>query len=74
METVRNAGATDPNLRVRAELTTCRGGQDCVAMTQGEHSKVDAVVVFAIAEDTIARYDTCMPELMAPLCSGVFPI
>lgn len=74
MKTVRNRGVNDAASRVRAELTTCRNGQDCVAMTQGEHDEVKGIVVFTVAGDTIVRYDLCMPALMEPLRSGVFPI
>lgn len=74
MKTVRNYRINNPGHRARAELTTCRNGRDCVAMTQGDHDEVKAVVIFTISGDTIARYDMCMPELMGPLRSGVFPI
>lgn len=74
MKSVRNHGINDPTQRARAELTTCGDGRNCVAMTQGDQDVVKAVVVFTIAGDTIARYDMCMPELMGPRRSGVFPI
>jgi hypothetical protein len=74
MKSVRNHAINDPTQRPRAELTTCRDGRDCVAMTQGDQNEIKAVVVFTIAGDTIARYDMCIPELMGPQRSGVFPI
>lgn len=74
MKTVRNYRINNPGHRARAELTTCRDGRDCVAMTQGDHYEVKAVVVFTVSGNRIARYDMCMPALMGPLRSGVFSI
>lgn len=74
MNSIRNTPHDDPQHRVRAELTTCRNEQDCVAMTQGENDEVKGVVVFKVEGNAIARYDMCMPGVMAPLRSGVFPI
>ena len=74
MKTVRNYRINNPEHRARAELTTCRDGRDCVAMTQGDHDEVKAVVVFTVSSNRIARYDMCMPALMGPLRSSVFPI
>lgn len=74
MKTVRNYRINNPGHRARAELTTCGDGRHCVAMTQGDQDEVKAVVVFTVSGNRIARYDMCMPELMGPLRSGVFPI
>lgn len=74
MKTVRNFRINNPGHRARAELTTCGNGRPCVAMTQGDHAEVKAVVVFTISGNRVSRYDMCMPELMGPLRSGVFPI
>ncbi len=74
MRTVSNLPSDNPNRRVRAELTTCHNGQPCVAMTQGEGGEITAVVVFTIEGEVIKRYDMCMPQLMEPQRSGVYPI
>lgn len=65
MGTVRNYLRNNSGQRARAELTTCRGGRDCVAMTQGDHDEVKAVVVFTVSVNLIARCDMCMPELLS---------
>lgn len=74
MQTVRKNSASDPKVRVRAEIgTTQAGGADrvCTYMQQGENA---VVIIFEVNGGKIERYDCCMPQLYRPDRSSVYPI
>lgn len=61
LDMIRDSLVADVDRHVRAELTTRRNSQDCVALFRGHSHGLLAVVVFSIADNAIARYDMCMP-------------
>jgi hypothetical protein len=76
MRTVRAQGVNDPRLRVRVEIgrtATGADGRPCALMTQGESNAVQAVVVFAVSEGQVSRYDLCIPQLHHVTRTGLFP-
>ncbi len=72
--TVKAYSINDPSNKVRVEIGTTRTGntdRPCAYMKQGSH---EAVVIFTIENDLVARYDQCIPQLYQPDRLNVYPI
>jgi hypothetical protein len=77
MQTIKGNAADNPQAKVFAELATTSKsypGRSCVVMAQGDEENVQSVVLFEIGDNLIKRLDMCMPEILAPIRSGVDPI
>ncbi len=77
MRTVRAHGINAPWARVRVEIGRMAvggNGRACAFMTQGRDNAVQAAVVFDVADGRIVCYQLCMPEILAAVRTGVFPI
>lgn len=74
MRTVQQKSASDPSVKVRADIGTTQAGHSdrvCTYIQQGENA---VVIIFEVLDGKIERYDCCMPQLYSPDRSSVFPI